>query len=155
MPESAKEKLRQIAIQEFDERSIRSKNNWKNKDYREKFSKGAKQAVLDVKNFTEEQFYEWIKDKKVFTNNGKTGDIRPNSRVKLVIDHFDKTEEFYGNYYKEREQKIKKTWEYYKECSDEEFRLWVADKDLFRSDGNRNPRVSSVIRHRGLEKEFY
>jgi hypothetical protein len=155
MPESAKKKLSEIGLRESEERSIRMKNNWDNDDYRKKFSKGAKKAVSDAKNFTEEQFYEWIKDKKLFTWDCKRNITRPNSRVKLIIEHFGKMEEFYGNYYKEREQKRKKTWEYYKECSEKEFLLWVGNQNLYRKDGHPNPRILSVIRHRGLEEIYY
>jgi hypothetical protein len=153
MPESAKEKLREIGKQESEERSIRMKNAWNNPDYRVKFSKSAKKTVSDTKNMTEEQFYEWIKNKKVFTYS--KGFKRPNSRVKLVIEHFGKFEEFYGEYYAEKENNKNKSWEYYKTCSDQEFRSWIVNQKLLRCDGNKNPRIFAVIKYRALENEFY
>jgi hypothetical protein len=154
MPESAKERLREIAKLESAEKSIRMKNIWNNCDYRKKFSKGAKKAVSDVKNMTEKEFYEWVKNKKLFTKDGKTGNLRPNSRVKLVVEHFDKMEEFYGNFYREKENNKKKSW-YYKDCPEKEFLEWIVNQSIYRKDGNKNPRIFSIIRHRGLEDQYY
>lgn len=155
MPESAKEKLREIGKQESEQRSIRMKNAWNSDDYRKRFTKSAKKAVSDVKNLTEEQFYEWIKDKKGFTDNGINGEKRPNSRVKLVIDHFGKTEEFYGEYYRNKEKNTKKSWYYYKDCSEQEFLEWIINQNIYRKDGQPNPRTLSVIKYRGLEEKYY
>lgn len=155
MPESAKERLREIAKEHAMENSLRMKETWKDDNYRKSFSVSAKSAIDEVKKLTEEQFYEWIKDKKLFTDNGKTGDVRPNSRVKMIVEHFGKIEEFYGDYYRNKEQKKKKSWYYYKDCSDEEFLIWLESQSLFRKDGHPNPKVLSVIRHRALEEQYY
>ena len=155
MPEAAKERLKELAKEQKDEKSLRMKETWKDDSYRERFSNGAKRAIDEVKDFTEQQFYEWIKSKKLFTNDGKSGDIRPNSRVKLIIEHFNKMEEFYGDYYRDKERNNKKSWYYYKDCSDEEFSQWIETQSLFRKDGKPNPRIVSVIKHRGLKEHYY
>jgi hypothetical protein len=153
--EDTRKRLSEIGLNESKERSYRMKETWKDNNFRERFSNGAKRAIVEVKDFTEHQFYEWIKGKKLFTSDGKSGNIRPNSRVKLVIEHFGKMEEFYGDYYRDKERNKKKPWYYYKNCPDEEFLQWIGTQSLFRKDGQPNPRIVSVIKHRGLIEYYY
>lgn len=79
---------------------------------------------------------------------------RPNGRVKCIIDHFNKTEEFYGDYFREILE-LKRTWEYYKNCPDDEFEKWICKQNIYRKDGQKNPRILSAIKHRGLVEKYY
>lgn len=153
LKQEQKDKIRKTLLLQSDVLSARSKNNWKDEKFRNKTTDSLKFAVEKTKKLSEEEFYEWIKDKKIFTYSN--GNKRPNPRVKLVIDHFGKTNEFYEEYYRERENIKKKSWKYYKECTEEEFYEWISKQNLIRTDGNKNPRIFSVIKHRGLENEFY
>lgn len=97
-----KEKIRKTILKQSDEISKRQKNLWKDKKHREKQKDKMKLQVLSLKNMSEEEFYVWISDKKLFTYDPTRKILRPNGRVKCIIDHFNKTEEFYGEYYNER-----------------------------------------------------
>lgn len=153
LKQEQKDKIRNSLLTKSAELSLQSKKNWQDDGFRNKTINSLKEAVINVKNMSEEEFYRWVEDKKLFTYSN--GFKRPNSRVKLVIEHFNKVEEFYGDYYSEKESKKNKSWEYYKTCSEQEFRNWIIKQNLLRKDGNKNPRIFSVIKFRGLEKEFY
>lgn len=147
-----KEKLRNASLKQSEEISIRQQKLWSEKDFRKKTSKGMLDAVDKRKEMSLKEFYDWVSSKNIFSYSN--GVKRPNSRVKCIIDHFGKTEEFYGEYFKEIENK-KRTWEYYKECTYEEFEEWIKEQNLYRKDGNKNPRIYSVIKHRGLVEKYY
>jgi len=151
LSEEQKEKIRKTVLSLHKENSERTKDFWKNEGYRYRATQGMKGAVSKRKSMTEEEFYDWIKDKKLFTSKNTI-----NAVVKSVVDHFGKTEEFYGDYIREKEQEKerKKSWDYYKTSSEEEFYDWIKKQNVFRVDGNLNPRIWSVITYRNLQDHF-
>lgn len=153
--EEQRKKISNTLKKQSKELSERTQSLWKTEEYKENVSSGLRKAVSEVKKMTEEEFYTWVKNKKLFSYDPKRKIYRPNSRVKLVIDHFGKTEEFYGDFFREKERNKKKSWYYYKDCSEEEFLEWINKQKLYRKDGNPNPRIISVIKYRGLENEYY
>lgn len=147
-----KDKLRIASLNQSKEISLRQQKLWSEKVYKENVSKSMLSAVDKRKEMSLEEFYDWVSSKNIFSYSN--GIKRPNGRVKCIIDHFGKTEEFYGEYFKEAENK-KRNWEYYKECTEEEFEEWIKEQNLYRKDGNKNPRIYSVIKHRGLIEKYY
>lgn len=114
-----------------------------------------KTFIKEEKIKTEEDFYKWIEEQNLFSYDPSKNCKRPNGRVKALVDKFGKTKEFYGEYFTNKENKKAKSWHYYKDCSEEEFLLWIKKQSLYRKDGYVNPRIYSVIKHRGLLSEYY
>lgn len=104
-----RQKISNTLKKQSKEMSKRTSKLWETEDYRKNTSEGMKRSVVEKKQMTEEEFYEWMKDKNPFSYDSKRKIYRPNARVKLIIDHFGKTEEFYGNYYREKERNLKKS----------------------------------------------
>lgn len=102
-----REKISNTLKKQSAELSNKSKKNWCNPDYVEKVNAGMMEAASRVFEFTEEEFYEWIKDKKLLTYDPKRKIYRPNARVKRVVEFYGKIEEFYGDFFREREKNRK------------------------------------------------
>jgi hypothetical protein len=148
-----KNKIKQAIQKQSDEISIRTKIKWEDEEYKNKTKSTMKNVFEKLKMMTEEEFYEWVYNKKLFTyDNGKK---RPNGRVKKIIDYFGKTDEFYSEYFKEKEKNAKKSYEYYKNSTLEEFDEWIKRQKLYRKDGNINPKVYSVVKHRNMLHDYY
>ena len=105
---------------------------------------------------TEEDFYEWVKDKKLIVYDTVRNIERPNPIVFRIIKRFNKVDEFFGEFFNQKKlNKIKKSCEYNKTCSDKEFKEWIKKQNLYRADGKPNSRVFGVVKYRGAIEEFY
>lgn len=149
--EEHKEKLRQASLSQSDEISKRIKLLFADEEFKNKFKKKLKNVCDNQLNMSFDEFLIWITTVNVFNAKGF-----PNSRVKRIIDKLGLTELYYGEYYENKnKEKAKLNYKYYKDCSEEEFKIWISMQNLYRIDGNINPRIYSVIKYRGLLDLYY
>lgn len=156
--EDHKQKLREALLLQSEEISKRTSDLWENEEYKSKVSMGMYEKIDQLKNMSEDEFYEWISDKNLLSYDTVRKYERPNARVFSIVKHFGKVEEFYSEYFdrqKIENEKKRSPCQYYKNSSDQEFREWIKTQKLYRKDGNPNSKVMGVIRYRGLMSEFY
>lgn len=145
--EEHKEKLRIASLLQSDTISKRTKALFNDNNFKHKCKEILKNVADKQINMSIEEFESWICNVNVFNSKGV-----PNSRVKRVIDTLNLADVYYKEYY---ESKKKKRYTYYKDCDFIEFEEWITKQKLYRNDGNINPRVFSVVKHRNLLDVYY